>query len=60
MKQVLDGTRCLGSLALPNQNRMTVPSMTAAYTCGTRVQPPISSSAGAANLFSAEPELPAP
>jgi len=39
---------------------MTVPSITAAYTCGTSVQPPMASNTGAANLLTAEPELPAP
>jgi len=34
--------------------------MTAAYTCGTTVQPKATISAGATNLLTAAPELPAP
>jgi hypothetical protein len=37
-----------------------MPSMIAAYTCGTIVQPNATTSAGATNLLTAAPELPAP
>jgi len=57
---VFAGTRCFGSWWLNSQNRITVPSITAAYTCGTIVQPKATSSAGAMNLLTAAPELPAP
>jgi len=30
VKRTFDGTRCFGSLLLPSQNRITVPSITAA------------------------------
>ncbi|MCY1364551.1 hypothetical protein D9M69_513590 [compost metagenome] len=45
---------------MKSQNSTTVPSMMAAYTCGTMVQPKATSSTGATNLLTAAPELPAP
>ena len=42
------------------QNSTSVTSRIAAYTCGTIVQPKATTSAGATNLFTAAPELPAP
>ena len=54
------GTRWVGSEWLNIQKRTAVPSITAAYTCGTIVQPKARRRAGATNLLTAAPELPAP
>src|SRR5450830_1836605 len=57
---LLLATRWLGSLALPNQNSTATPSMMTAYTWGTTAQPKATIRAGATNLLTAAPELPAP
>ena len=60
MNFTFDDTRWRGSLELPNQKMMSVTSMITAYTLGTMVQPKATTNAGATNLFTAAPELPAP
>ena len=57
---IMLGTRWAGSLWLNSQNSTSVPSMMAAYTCGTACQPKATRITGAMNLFTAAPELPAP